>query len=182
MSTSEGWARGIQSPPVLSPERLPGKLTLVQTEMDILGVVQLGDRGDGTFCTCPVKEVVLVSEIWQMCGVDSWGCLEDQFGILGRHTEAQGTVPGTESRAPCRRSGGNLGGSWLAKWKPPELGMLRPMDLKSAQSPLTRALQSQLCPISLPHLGIWMDTYPCSSLCPKLPPTLPQSYSFNPYV
>lgn len=71
MSTSDEWARGIQILPVLIPERLPGKLTLVQMEKDILGVIQLGDRGNGALCTCPVEDLALVNEDRQFCYIDS---------------------------------------------------------------------------------------------------------------
>lgn len=45
------------------------------------------------------------------------------------------------------------------------------MEPKSAHRPLTRAPQSQICPISFPHLGGWVDTHPCSSTCSNV--TLP---------
>lgn len=52
-------ARGIHIPPVLSPEWLLEKLTLVQTKENVLGVVQLSDGGDGTLFICPVEELAL---------------------------------------------------------------------------------------------------------------------------
>ena len=60
MFASEEWARGSQ---VLSPEELLGKLTLVQMEEDVLGVIQLGHRGDGTSCNCPVEELALGGDV-----------------------------------------------------------------------------------------------------------------------
>lgn len=71
VSTSDEWARGIQIPPVLSPERLPGKLTLVQMQKDTLGVIQLSGRGNGAPCTCPVEDLDLGSEDRQLCDIDS---------------------------------------------------------------------------------------------------------------
>ena len=143
VSTSEEWARGIQIPPELSPEprEVAGKLTLVQTEEDAFGVLQLGGRGNGAVCICPLEEVPLAGERRQPSGVDSWGLLEDdQLGVLGRQVEAQGAVLGPES--PLHHAGGQgviWGGSQLAEQRRPGLRRLRLVDLKSAQSPLTRA-------------------------------------------
>lgn len=90
---------------VLNPERLSGKLTLVQTEEDALGIVQLSSRGDGALRIRPVEELTLGSEGWQLCGVDLGGLLEDdQVGVLGRYVKAQGAVPGPES--PLSHAGG----------------------------------------------------------------------------
>lgn len=92
---------------------------MVQTEEDAFRVVQLSDRCDGALCICPVEELTLGGEGWQLCGVDSWVSLEDDhLGVLGRHVEAQSAVPGPEP--PLFHSGGwevTWGGSQLVNWR-----------------------------------------------------------------
>lgn len=40
-------------------EGAPTEDTLVQMEEDASGVVQLGNRGDGALCMCPVEDLAL---------------------------------------------------------------------------------------------------------------------------
>lgn len=105
---------------------------MVQTKEDALRVIQLSDRCNGALRFCPVEELLLGGEGWQLRGVDSWVPLEDQFGVLGRHREAQGAAPGPRAPSvPFRRLGGNLGRQLVGRVEEAGLRMLRLMDLKS---------------------------------------------------
>lgn len=135
-----------------------------------MGVIQLGHRGDGASRICPAEELVLGGDVRQMYAVDSWKLVVDVAGALGRHTQARGVVPGPESRAPCSRSGGNVERRPTGCTETAGAGSAETGRSEVSSDPLTRAPRSQICLISLRHLGGWMDTYPCSSTCPESPP------------
>lgn len=67
----------------------------------------------------------------------------------------------------------------MAEQRRPGLRRLRLAEPKPAHRPLTRAPQSQICPIFLPHLGGWVDTHPCSSI--TLPPLHKHPHSVRTY-
>ena len=67
----------------------------------------------------------------------------------------------------------------MAEQRRPGLRRLRLVEPKSAHGPLTRAPQSQICPISFPRLRGWVDTHPCSSPCSNI--TLPPLHSVRTY-